>query len=122
MASRSSFRPRFGSHGSALSLCIFHHVYKTTSEALKLMCEVVLTVWERARIPTQSVDTCIVNLRRIWNRVKKEMFVEELQSLFDVASCDAPKKMKNEEDNNFLQMQRDDVSSSSMAGVDSNTS
>lgn len=50
------------------------------------------------------------------------MFVDELQSLFDVASCDALEKMKNEEDKNFLQMQREDVSSSSMAGVDLKTS
>lgn len=110
-----------------LSLYLFHHVVekKTVSEGLNLACGKVLNVWKRARIPTQRVDACIRKLRGIHdeyqalkrhqsrgresNRVKEMMFLDNVKDLFDVAPSDALQTMTNEEDKEFLKMQREDV-------------
>lgn len=123
-----------------LSLYLFHHVVekKTVMEGLNLACGKVLTVWERARIPTQRVDACVRKLRGIHDkyqalkkhrtrgresdRVKEKMFLDDLQDLFDVATSDALQTMTNEEDKEFLKMQREDVFSCSIAGIDAKKS
>ena len=50
--------------------------------------------------------------------MNQEEFVNKLQHLFDIATSDALKTMRNEEDKEFLFKQRHDVLSCSMAGVD----
>lgn len=123
-----------------LSLYLFHHVVekKTVMEGLNLAFGKVLTVWERARIPTQRVDACVRKLRGIHDkyqalkkhrtrgresdRVKEKMFLDDLQDLFDVATSDALQTMTNEEDKEFLKMQHEDVFSCSIAGIEAKKS
>ena len=123
-----------------LSLCLFHHVVekKTVSEGLNLTCGKVLSVWERARIPSQRVDACVRKLRGIYDkyqalkkhrtrgresdRVNEKIFLDDLQDLFDVATSDAIQTMASEEDKKFLKMQREDVFSCSIAGTDATKS
>ena len=46
------------------------------------------------------------------------MFLDDLQSLFDISTKDAIETMKNEQEKAFLAMQREDTSSCSMSSVD----
>ena len=94
----------------------------------------VLAIWQRARIPHQRIDSGVrilmklsdeyAKLKRNRHRcnerdlINQEAFKERLVSLFDVATSDALVTIKIEEDRQFLIMQRLDVLSCSMAGVD----
>ena len=119
-----------------LRLLKFYHIDegRTIPASYKLACEAVSTVWERAKIPTQRIDSCVRKLSKIHNkyvslkknrtrkresdRMNEEMFKGDLEELFDIAMDDAMKDMKNEEDREFLQKQRVDVFSWSMSGTD----
>lgn len=106
----------------------------TLPVSYKKTCDAVLCVWERARIPTQRVDSCVRKLSRLYeqylllkknraresdnNVMRQNMFQNDLEKLFDIATKDALSTIKNEEDRLFLQKQRESVFSSSMGSAD----
>jgi len=53
-------------------------------------------------------------------RCKNQMFKDDLVELFDLATKNALDIMANNEDRQFLTMQREDVTNSSMVGMDRN--
>lgn len=118
-------------------LCLqFHHLedHKTVKESIHYTIQEVLAIWSNARIPTQRIDSCERKLSKLFNtyqrlkidrkkewescRITESMFNDDLLELFDLAAKNAMETMKNEEDKQFLAMQREDVSSCSMAGCD----
>src|SRR5688572_28989116 len=96
-----------------------------------------MCIWMRARIPTQLVDLCVRKLSKLYqnylalkvNRtrqqesdsMKEDKFKSDLQELFDIATQDVMKVIQQNQDMEFLRMQRECVFSSSMSGVDSKT-
>ena len=122
-----------------LQLVQFHHLNegKTLPESYQKACDEAISVWERARIPTQRVDSCVRKLSKLYehyqslkknrsrkresDRMKEDMFRTDIQELFDIATKDAITEIKNEEDREFLRLQREDVFSSSMSGIDLKT-
>ena len=106
----------------------------TVAHAAKATIDAALLIWARARIPTQRVDSAVRKLRKLYDkycvlkktrlmqkescRFKEEQFKTDLDELFDISRKDAISIMTNDEDKLFLQMQQEDPSSSSMAGVD----
>ena len=122
-----------------LRLFQFHHVTKgkTVQNSYKMTCDAVIAVWDRAAIPTQRIDSCIRKLSKLHDnylalkknrtrqresdRIKEDIFKGDLEELFDVASKDAMTEIRNEEDREFLRMQRLDVFSCSIAGADLQT-
>uniref|UniRef100_UPI00358FB6CD uncharacterized protein n=1 Tax=Myxine glutinosa TaxID=7769 RepID=UPI00358FB6CD len=123
----------------ALRLVQFHHIKEgsTLPASYKLACEAVVAVWEQARIPTRRIDSCVRKLSKMYekylalkkhrtreresDRKKEVMFKSDLEELFDIATKDAMKEIKNEEDREFLQKQREDIFSCSMSGADQKT-
>ena len=119
-----------------LRLVQYHHhsEAQTLRKSYNIACEEVLKVWERARIPTQRIDSCVRKLTRLYEeyitlkknrktqlqscRSKEHSFQENIKKLFDIASKDVLNKMRNEEDRKFLLMQRENVFSCSMLGSD----
>ena len=123
-----------------LQLLEFHHITegRTLPESYKMACDAVICIWMRARIPTQRVDSCVRKLSKLFqnylaalkvlrtrqresDRMKEDMFKSYLQELFDIATKDVMTEIQQEEDREFLRMQREDVFSSSMSGVDLTT-
>ncbi len=122
-----------------LQLLQFHHLTegRTLPESYKMTCDAVICIWMRARIPTQRVDSCVRKLSKLHqnylalkvhrtrkresDRMKEDMFKGDLQELFDIATKDVMTEIQNEEDREFLRMQREDVFSCSMTGVDVKT-
>jgi hypothetical protein len=122
-----------------LQLLQFHHFIegRTLPESYKMACDAVIFIWMRARIPTQRVDSCVRKLSKLHenylalkvhrkrqresDRMKEDMFKGDLQELFDIATKDVMTEIQNEEDREFLRMQREDVFSCSMSGVDVKT-
>jgi len=122
-----------------LRLFQFHHVTegRTVQNSYKMTCDAVIAVWNRAAIPTQRVDSCIRKLSKLYeeysalkknrtrqresDRMKEDVFKGDLEDLFDIASKEAMTEMRNEQDREFLRMQRQDVFSCSMTGVDLET-
>lgn len=104
------------------------------SESIHLTITELQDIWKKARIPTQRIDSGEKKLKKLYDayqllkknrtkslescRLKEQLFKDDLQQLFDIAPKDAMKIMTNGEDKQFLAMQRMDVSSCSMAGVD----
>ena len=107
-------------------------------EAAQLAMSKVLAIWQRARIPHQRIDSGVRILMKLYDEYAKlkknrhrcnehdlrnqEAFKERLVSLFDVATSDTLVTIKIEEDRQFLIIQRLDVLSCSMAGVDNTLS
>ena len=106
------------------------------ADSLKSACEAIIAVWDRGRIPTQRIDSCIRKLRKLYenylalkkhskrqregDRMKEDMFKDDLEKLFDIAPTDAMEIIKNDEDREFLRRQRLDVFSCSMSAADVN--
>lgn len=129
-----------GSHlptnGDVLRFMMFFHTdHKLTlKEAAYNSVSRVTDLWVRARIPHQRIDSAVRKLLKLNDKyvqlkksrkknsardiMNQEEFVNKLQHLFDIATSDALKTMRNEEDKEFLFKQRHDVLSCSMAGVD----
>lgn len=108
-------------------------------ESAVLTIDAVLIFWQQARIPTRRRDKCadkIIKMHEDWkvlNKVKVEqmsvkmkekydVFTNTLDDLFDIAAADALTLMKNEEDIEFLQKQRQKGRPGSMLGIDVNLS
>ncbi|XP_076055835.1 uncharacterized protein LOC143033967 [Oratosquilla oratoria] len=127
---------RLPSNGQVLKHFFYHHLNLkcTKSESAKAVVEAVFLFWAKAQMPTTTLFyakkklTDLVTkyeglkknrLRDSENqRMKEQMFCDDLDEIFDVAHKDALIMMKNEEDKVFLLSQREDRSQSSMAGID----
>lgn len=105
------------------------------NESANLTIHGVLIFWQQARIPTRRKDKCaakIMKMYKEWQLLTKRkvdemtatekqkygVFMDMLDDLFDIASADALTTMRNEEDKEFLQQQRQKGRPGSMAGVD----
>ncbi|XP_055307228.1 uncharacterized protein LOC129571460 [Sitodiplosis mosellana] len=112
-----------------------HFVKLSAKESANLTIDAVLIFWQQARIPTRRKDKCtdkIVKIYDDWkafNKVKVEQmsfgmkekfssFMDDLDDLFDIAAADALETMRNEEDKEFLEKQRQKGRPGSMLGVD----
>lgn len=107
-----------------------------SKESANLVVKGILVFWEKARIPTKHEADCRTKLLRLygeWQTLRKhakrstdahenaeKKFVDDLDSLFDVAHLDALRLIKYEEDKVFLQLQRQKGRPGCMAGVDTN--
>lgn len=111
----------------------FVELDKTHSANLTIDSAVVF--WKQARIPTQDYHKCskkLIKLYDQWRNIGKtqphrrsnakkeevEEFVANLDNLFDIAAADALQSMKNEEDKEFLKMQRQPGRPGCMIGID----
>ena len=110
----------------------------TVGESAKAAIEAIMFIWEKARIPAQRVDSGVRKLRKLYIqycllkknrltpknscRMKEQLFISDLHELFDISSKDALKTMKNENDRQFLLLQRQDPQSSSMSVIDGSLS
>lgn len=106
----------------------------TTKESAALVIQEVSIFWQKARIPTKRTDHCIDKLLKLYDewkglqknltrtagkeKEKRDLFVEKMDDLFDIAHSDALGQMKNEEDKKFLMLQRQKGRPGSMIGVD----
>src|SRR6218665_551321 len=98
-------------------------------------CEKLLLIWQKARVPTKApshvVEHLLRKLHSKWQNLKKsshrisetnqtnqQMFVDNLNDLFDVAHRDAMFVMKIEEDRQFLKAQREKGHRGTMLGND----
>ena len=126
------------SNGDALRLMLFYHndeaQKQTLNNAAYSAVSRCIEMWKRAHIPYQRIDSCVRILMKLYDeyaklkknrnrgndrdKLNQEEFEGRLKNLFDIATSDALTTMKNEEDKQFLVIQRNDVLSCSMAGVD----
>ena len=108
---------------------MYHHTEekRTVKDSAKLAIKATLNFREKARIPTQRIDSAERKLLKLYDeyyllkkarlrvsenqKLKESMFLDELQSLFDASSKDALEIMRNEEEK---------TSSCSMTSVDKN--
>lgn len=118
-----------------LSCFFFHHVNEkeTVPVSLRKTIDAVMAVWDRASLKTSTVAYCVKKLKSLvdqytalkkskgkksdYARVREAMFVDDIKNeIFDIAA--ASQHGVNPEDVAFLEQQREDRSSSSMAGID----
>lgn len=110
-------------------------------DSAKLVTKEVLISWEMARIPTKDVTRCAEQINKlydvchiVWDGLRKhstrssdahknaeKQFNDNLDDLFDVAHADALQQIKNQEDKDFLQMQRQKGRPGCMIGTDMKT-
>lgn len=107
----------------------------TSKESARLTIDAVLVFWQQARIPTRDCHKCANKLLKLyedWKTLNKvnvdkmpakmkekfDLFMDVLDDLFDIATADALTTMRNEEDKNFLQKQRQKGRPGSMLGID----
>lgn len=105
-----------------------------TRDAARLTIQEVILFWEKAKIQTKHLKDCIAKLEKLheeWRKLQKnatrcvsvaqsikvEAFKSSLDDLFDIAHQDALKNT-NEEDRQFLLLQRQKGRTGCMAGVD----
>lgn len=106
-------------------------------DCAKLTFTEVIKFWVMARIPTKEDYHCydqIIELYEKWQDIKKhrdrrtpaqikkeEIFVDEMDDLFDIAHANAMTKIKIPQDKMFLQLQRQKGRVGSMSGIDKKT-
>ena len=106
----------------------------TTKESAILVIQEVSIFWQKARIPTKRSDHCVEKLLKLYDewkclqknltrgagkdKEKRGIFVDNMDDLFDIAHSEALAQLKNEEDKNFLILQRQKGRQGSMLGVD----
>lgn len=113
----------------------FVNMKPEAKESARLAIKTAVFFWEQARIPTRRVDKCVDQLLQLykkWKNIQKNApekrtgprkevenaFVDILDDVFDIAAENALEVMRNEEDQNFLTMQRQKGRPGCMAGVD----
>ncbi|KAG0730067.1 hypothetical protein GWK47_029052 [Chionoecetes opilio] len=137
MSPTSSFPGnRLLSRGEVLQVFLFHH--KIQKEVLfaaaASTAEKVLEVWRRANIPTSDVSWVKKKILKLYEEygvlaksksrkteteeMKRCIFRDSLEDMFDIAHSKAMEAKIPEEDKAFLEAQREDRQSCSMAGVD----
>lgn len=107
------------------------------NEAANLTLQEVLVFWEKARIPCQLRKNAVRKVEKLYNewkvlqkssnrKTKRQeekniAFTSKLLDLFDVAAEDAISKMNNQDDIQFLTLQRKKGRPGHMGGVDLKT-
>ena len=127
---------RLPSIGEVLQVFLFHH--KIQKEVLLVAAastaEKVMEVWRRANIPTSDVSWVKKKILKLYKEygtlaksksrktemeeMKRCIFRDSLEDMFDIAHSKAMEAKIPEEDKAFLEAQREDRQSCSMAGVD----
>ncbi|KAG0717466.1 hypothetical protein GWK47_054319 [Chionoecetes opilio] len=127
---------RLPSRGEVLQVFLFHH--KIQKEVLfaaaASTAEKVLEVWRRANIPTLDVSWVKKKILKLYEEygamgksksrkteteeMKRCIFRDSLEDMFDIAHSKAMEVKIPDEDKAFLEAQREDRQSCSMAGVD----
>ncbi|KAG0700150.1 hypothetical protein GWK47_025682 [Chionoecetes opilio] len=127
---------RLPSRGEVLQVFLFHH--KIQKEVLfaaaASTAEKVLDMWRRANIPTLDVSWMKKKILKLYEEygalaksksrkteteeIKRCIFRDSLEDMFDIAHSKAVEAKIPEEDKAFLEAQREDRQSCSMAGVD----
>ncbi|KAG0728332.1 hypothetical protein GWK47_032689 [Chionoecetes opilio] len=127
---------RLPSRGEVLQVFLFYH--KIQKEVLfaaaASTAEKVLEVWRRANIPTSDVSWVKKKILKLYEEygtlaksksrkteteeMKRCIFRDSLEDMFDIAHSKAMEAKIPEEDKAFLEAQREDWQSCSMAGVD----
>ncbi|KAG0727299.1 hypothetical protein GWK47_004023 [Chionoecetes opilio] len=127
---------RLPSRGEVLQVFLFHH--KTQKEVLfaaaASTAEKVLEVWRRANTPTSDVSWVKKKILKLYEEygalaksksrkteteeMKRCIFRDSLEDMFDIVHSKAMEAKVPEEDKAFLEAQREDRQSCSMAGVD----
>ncbi|KAG0715477.1 hypothetical protein GWK47_011852 [Chionoecetes opilio] len=122
--------------GEVLQVFLFHH--KIQKEVLfaaaASTAEKVLEVWRRANIPTSDVSWVKKKILKLYEEygalaksksrktemeeMKRCIFRDSLEDMFDIAHSKAMEAKIPEENKAFLEAQREDRQSCSMAGVD----
>lgn len=120
---------RLPSKGDVLKLFNFYHLGEKRTERISIRetANAVIEIWERARLPTQRIDSIERIIRKLLvqynilkksrknnlksSRAKEVTFKADLNKIFDAATKDAFNKIKNEEDKLFLIMQRENNTS-----------
>ena len=106
----------------------------TTKESAILVIQEVSIFWQKARIPTKRSDHCVEKLLKLYDewkglqknltsgagkdKEKRDIFVDNMDDLFDITHSEALEQLKNKEDKNFLILQRQKGQPGSMLGVD----
>ena len=129
---------RLPSKGEVLSNFLFHHMEEKlpVNKSLKMTITAVIEYWNKARIPTQRADNAERKLKKLFNeylklkkarkiqkpscRMNEDIFKGDLTELFDIAAASALETVTCEEDNAFLQLQREDLASASFGSKDKN--
>lgn len=109
--------------GECLSVLFFNirAVKLSVQDSASLVIDECLVFWKKACIPTHDHARCVKKLRRVyddWRNLDKSklrkrcltnaenMFIQNLDKLFDIAHADALNVMTNYEDKQFLLAQR----------------
>lgn len=103
----------------------------TTKESAALAIQEVSIFWRKSRIPTRKTDQCIDKLLKLydeWQKIftrtagkekeRRDLFVEIMDDLFDIAHSEALEQIKNEKIRNFLMLQRQKGRPGFMVSVD----
>ncbi len=124
------------SRGEVLRVMFHYHNNDKLSlrDSIAKTTELLLPVWERARIPTKAPTHVVEHIRKLhaeWQNLKKlvnrksqsnllnqQVFTDSLHDLFDIAHQNALDLIKIEEDRQFLMAQREKGRRGCMAGVD----
>ncbi|KAG0730170.1 hypothetical protein GWK47_028823 [Chionoecetes opilio] len=126
---------RLPSRGEVLQVFLFHHkIQKEVLFAAAASTAEVLEVWRRANIPTSDVSWVKKKILKLYEEygalarsksrktetkeMKRCIFRDSLKDMFDIAHSKAMEAKIPEEDKAFLEAQREDRQSCSMAGVD----
>jgi hypothetical protein len=137
-ASKQLSSSRLATNGDVLRCLLFHHLeeHLTIKDSIHHTIQELIVMWNKARIPTQRIDSGERKLQKLYDsylllkknrttdlessRIKEQMFKDTLYELFDLATKTAMETITIAEDRQFLAMQREDVTSCSMAGIDKN--
>ncbi|KAG0704764.1 hypothetical protein GWK47_002736 [Chionoecetes opilio] len=113
-----------------------HHVFKkTVPDSVSATSEKLKAIWDKAKLTTKTDANIRKNVKNLFeeyqalkkdqNRItdgaelKRKIWKGDLEDLFDISSADVLERRDIlDEDKSFLISQREDRSSSSMAGVD----
>ncbi|KAG0716953.1 hypothetical protein GWK47_008430 [Chionoecetes opilio] len=124
------------SSGQVLSVFLHKHLNlkMERADSAKVVVREVLVFWDKARIPTQRQDKILAKVQALydcWKGLKKnqgrqtqmqrtneERFKTDMGNLFDVASADVLKLIKNPEDRDFLLAKRELGRRGSLGSVD----
>ena len=93
----------------------------TTKESAILVIQEVSIFWQKARLPTKRSDHCVEKLLKLYDewkglqknltsgagkdKEKRDIFVDNMDDLFEIAHSESLEQLKNEEDKNFLILQ-----------------
>ena len=108
---------------------MFHHQEKgqKISSTAKAAIDATIAIWNKARIPTQRIDSGVRKILKLYNeycalkknrktpkegyRVKEELFKSDVYELFDISQKNVLDVISNDDEKQFCLMQQQDPSS-----------